>query len=751
MALWQTLSDPTVVGYLGSVLLGGTATTALALGGALSVGGRATRWQQAILTSGLVLLWAAPLCALLGSSLGIGQLRIAAPTAGGSRPSDDARVTVGPANTVAPPRVGTGGAVGDTPPRTDTDATPVATDALRFDWLTASLMLWTFGSGIGLLRLLYGARSLHRFRRDFDRSTDPALLHAVREVAAELGMRAPPIDAHPALGAPITLGLFRPRLVVPSQLAAELDAVELRAVLIHELTHVAERHQIVRLAQCLARVVWWWHPLVAVLDRVLRSVQERVCDEEVVVRTGDAHGFARCLVSFAERSHPTPFAFATPGLLLFGSELEVRVTHLLKQENPMRSPIGAAGTMLLILSATVAAAGQAGLSLAPAPQDKQAKDGLGPNDARRYLPLQYGASWHWRFRADDGRTAHCSWRCVRPVTAHGGTTAWELRATHGSYRSWDYRSATSAGIYRFRNAYIQPMRGVSTGSPPIRLVPGPIGAVTQWTWTEVGSVQTSGVGEGPSDDQLRMNYTARIAAMSDPVEVPAGKFDAVRIQTKMTSKYFGETEQTLWLVRDVGIVKRVERGAKSTHTYELEKFTPGKPFDSAGAEMRARKLLATDKRYLPLGAPATLQRLRHAKLERHLLSTFWLARWKNDHKVLVRDSIAGTQAFYPTSIAAWQELAASEDMAPPQDHATELVTSYGLLCALFADPECKPRVRQTQSTAGKTGIRAQARVTTTDAKGTQSGWARMFFRGEKILDLETNLIPQTAAGVRTPR
>jgi bla regulator protein blaR1 len=92
-------------------------------------------------------------------------------------------------------------------------------------------------------------------------------------------------------------GLWQPRLVMPSPLMSSLSPVERRQVILHELAHV-ERHDLLwGWTAEIARMVYFFHPLVWWLGYRLRLERELACDQLAMVRSGHtAADYAQTLV-----------------------------------------------------------------------------------------------------------------------------------------------------------------------------------------------------------------------------------------------------------------------------------------------------------------------------------------------------------------------------------------------------------------------------------------------------------------------
>ena len=105
---------------------------------------------------------------------------------------------------------------------------------------------------------------------------------------------------HPSCVAPITVGLIRPRVLLPADWP-RWRATELAAVLAHEEEHVRRRDPLLALVALANRAVFWFHPLAWWLHRRVSRLAEESCDAAVLAGGHDPHVYASALLRFARR------------------------------------------------------------------------------------------------------------------------------------------------------------------------------------------------------------------------------------------------------------------------------------------------------------------------------------------------------------------------------------------------------------------------------------------------------------------
>lgn len=100
---------------------------------------------------------------------------------------------------------------------------------------------------------------------------------------------------------PFVAGLFRPHILLPGELAANLQAHHRDAVLVHELSHVARGDYGWQLLQRILQCVLWFHPLAWLAARRMHIIRERACDEFSVHALGGGDEYGNFLLEIAAR------------------------------------------------------------------------------------------------------------------------------------------------------------------------------------------------------------------------------------------------------------------------------------------------------------------------------------------------------------------------------------------------------------------------------------------------------------------
>jgi len=194
---------------------------------------------------------------------------------------------------------------------------------LRFLWL-----------GVGMTRLyllLKRARWMSR------------LPPAVKELRSTVGIAADVYISREVRG-PVTFGLMRGTVLLPDSMTVMEEDYQ-RAIVCHELLHVARHDWGFMILEEIVRSLFWFHPGIWWVLRKIHLSREQVVDSEVMKITGNKKSYLESLLHMAQQGRPQ----ALPAPLFLREHHLVERVALLVKEVRMSKP------RLIISLASIAA------------------------------------------------------------------------------------------------------------------------------------------------------------------------------------------------------------------------------------------------------------------------------------------------------------------------------------------------------------------------------------------------------------
>jgi beta-lactamase regulating signal transducer with metallopeptidase domain len=184
---------------------------------------------------------------------------------------------------------------------TPAPAVPAPTSTLSTVQLLA--ILWGAGASILLTRLALGSLWFH-FRLSRNRlPRKPELAQLLARLRAEENLRSnPDVVETPLVHSPCLFGLFRPRLLLPTNLHSQLSRAELSHVILHELAHLKRRDLLTNFISSLALSIHWFNPVVWFVSRRMRLERELACDQFVLQSRSatDARAYGQTLLKLLQ-------------------------------------------------------------------------------------------------------------------------------------------------------------------------------------------------------------------------------------------------------------------------------------------------------------------------------------------------------------------------------------------------------------------------------------------------------------------
>lgn len=205
----------------------------------------------------------------------------------------------------------------------------VAAWGSALSWKALALGIWLAGALAVLAPLAVSLLRVRYQRRQARPGTDAAWIETLDDARAGLGIRR---GIELVQGSdevmPMTWGWRRPVILLPAG-SGSWPASRRRAVLLHELAHIARGDYLTQLVSELARAFHWWNPLAWIATGKLRLESEHACDDQVLTAGARASDYAGDLLEIA-RSLRAVRATAPAGLAMARpSELTGRLLAVL--------------------------------------------------------------------------------------------------------------------------------------------------------------------------------------------------------------------------------------------------------------------------------------------------------------------------------------------------------------------------------------------------------------------------------------
>ena len=136
---------------------------------------------------------------------------------------------------------------------------------------------------LGLLRSLHRMEALARQSKRLSAAEGNALHKVLSDnLLAGKNLR---YRVSEQVGSPMLTGFIKPTVLLPTRFLASLNDQQLKNILLHELAHHERRDVLANFLQKICLAVFWFHPLVHIMDRLISRAREEICDNYVLAQT----------------------------------------------------------------------------------------------------------------------------------------------------------------------------------------------------------------------------------------------------------------------------------------------------------------------------------------------------------------------------------------------------------------------------------------------------------------------------------
>ena len=196
-------------------------------------------------------------------------------------------------------------------------------------FLRALAIVWVMFSFVLLARLAAGYCVLRSLKSSAKPASPDWQLRFSRLCATHRIRRQPQLLVSSQFSGPMSLGFFRPTIVIPRTILETLSHSELEQIVLHELAHLHRCDDWSNLAQKLIEAVLPIQPAVYWLGYQMSLAREMACDDWVIAETGTPRPYAATLTKVAELSQWQRAGVLAAGAAGNRSQLFRRVRQML--------------------------------------------------------------------------------------------------------------------------------------------------------------------------------------------------------------------------------------------------------------------------------------------------------------------------------------------------------------------------------------------------------------------------------------
>lgn len=146
----------------------------------------------------------------------------------------------------------------------------------EFSILDILLWIWLFVSGVRLVYWMFSyCRNMHhfgRFRNNRNLLGEEILKVVQKETSRKMKIH---LMVYPTLDGPKSIGLFKKIILLP---AKDYSNEELFSILVHEYAHFLNHDLWIKFLAKLFQCLFWWNPLIILLQHDLSQILEIKCD-----------------------------------------------------------------------------------------------------------------------------------------------------------------------------------------------------------------------------------------------------------------------------------------------------------------------------------------------------------------------------------------------------------------------------------------------------------------------------------------
>ena len=216
-------------------------------------------------------------------------------------------------------------------------------------FLTPLVMGWALGVLIMGLRFLGSWLYLRNLRQEGSLTVENPWESRFQDWVRQMGIGRPvQLRYSPKVSEPLTLGHFKPLVLIPLGLLSQQSPQQIEALLLHELAHIRRYDFAFNMIQSWIEILFFFHPAIWWLSREIRESREHCCDDAAVAVSQDPLSYAQALTQLQLNIVKHPKSQLTMSASGNTSNFTQRIYRILGQ--PSQNLVSSRGNVFAILA-----------------------------------------------------------------------------------------------------------------------------------------------------------------------------------------------------------------------------------------------------------------------------------------------------------------------------------------------------------------------------------------------------------------
>ncbi|MBU5465762.1 BlaR1 family beta-lactam sensor/signal transducer [Virgibacillus sp. MSJ-26] len=178
-------------------------------------------------------------------------------------------------------------------------------------------IVWLIGIIFFTGMIIYSLYQINRLKKASttikNKQINDMLARCIKEVGVKRKIK---LRESSLLNSPITLGLFRPFIIIPKETRQTFTTNDLKYVFLHELSHQKNKDILVNYAMWFLKTIYWFNPLVWYAFNKMRVDRELACDASVLNLLNEKGHveYGHTIIHFADNRYTRPYEQFSPGI-----------------------------------------------------------------------------------------------------------------------------------------------------------------------------------------------------------------------------------------------------------------------------------------------------------------------------------------------------------------------------------------------------------------------------------------------------